>query len=168
MARSPSEVTPGERVNRDAGGGSSPAEPRRLAGALGGVIVFVTLAGVLRGTAVCDLVQLVPALAALAAVQRRRPWAFYAAVPIFVFWLVIVTVTWLSWLGAVPVVLGRASAPATGLVTLAGLSALAGLGAGVRSRSAAGVLSRLGAFWAFALLQMAGLWMSLEPLIARR
>ncbi|MDE3156488.1 MAG: hypothetical protein KGN76_15400 [Acidobacteriota bacterium] len=137
---------------------------RRLAGALAVLVVLSLILGVTTGTSGRHLVQTVPALLALAATVRRRPWASWAAMPVAVFWLVMTAVTGLAELGLVAPLGGPRSTIHLMLMGAIGLAAVAALAAAALWRSTATIVSRLGAFWAFGFLQLGALWVSLRLL----
>src|SRR5690349_17562370 len=83
--------------------------PRRwpsLAG-LGGLIVALLLVGVESGTLVRHLVQLAPAMVALALVVRHSPFGRPAALPILPFWLALVLTIWRYLLGYTQIIGGQ-------------------------------------------------------------
>ncbi|HVB37869.1 MAG TPA: hypothetical protein VND92_04995 [Vicinamibacterales bacterium] len=135
---------------------------RRLAGALIAIVVGALILDATTGTLGRHVIETVPALLALAAILRRRRWVSYAAMPVAVFWLVITAITWMSELGLVSRIAGPTSTLHLFLMAAIGAAAVAALAAAALSRSTATVAARLGAFWAFAILQLAALWLSLR------
>ena len=58
---------------------------------LAGVAGSLLIVGVVSGTVARHVIQIVPIVLALAAVTRRQPWGPFAALPIFAFWLLLMT-----------------------------------------------------------------------------
>jgi hypothetical protein len=128
-----------------------------------GVILGLLAVGVVSGTPVRHIVQVVPAALALALVLRRVPWAAHAALPIFVFWLLIMVAIWLFLLGLARITTGHFSPAEIALTFVIGASCLCGLSQTFRGQPAASRVTR--AAWAivFAALQVTALWVSLRP-----
>ncbi len=135
---------------------------RRLAGALTGMAIGALLLGATAGTFTRHVIEIVPALLVLAAIGRRRRWVSWAAMPVAVFWIVMTAISWMAELGLVPRIGGPYTTLHFLLMGAIGLAALLALAAAALSRSTATVTARLGAFWAFALLQLASLWAGLR------
>jgi hypothetical protein len=76
----------------------SPAR-RLVVGSLIGLALALLLVGLVSGTVLRHIVQIVPIMVVLAVVRRRPDWGAYAAIPIFVFWIFIVVLIWLFLLG---------------------------------------------------------------------
>lgn len=139
-----------------------------LARALVGTIASLLLVGVVSHTPVRHLIQVTPAVLALAAVLLRAPWAAFAALPLFVFWLLIMVAIWLFLLGIASVVNGTFSPLEIGLTLAIGVSCLWGMVAALRSPRPSGILPRALAAVVFAALQVGAMWMSLLPDYANR
>ena len=78
--------------------GSAPPknkQERIVAACLAGVAGSLLMVGMVSGTFIRHVIQIVPALVALAAVTNRRAWGPLMATPIFVWWLFIVVLIWL-------------------------------------------------------------------------
>src|SRR6185436_9738601 len=76
----------------------SPAR-RLVVVCLTGLALALMLVGVVSGTVLRPIVQIVPIVVVLAVLRRRPEWGAYAAIPIFVFWTFIVILIWLFLLG---------------------------------------------------------------------
>ena len=74
-------------------------EQRTVRSCFIGLAVALLLVGVVSGTVLRHLVQIVPILIGLALLARRPDWGAYAAIPIFTFWALIVVLIWLFLLG---------------------------------------------------------------------
>ena len=72
---------------------------RLVAGCLFGLAVALLLVGLVSGTVLRHIVQIVPILAVLALLRRRPDWGAYAAISIFLFWTLVVVLIWLFLLG---------------------------------------------------------------------
>ena len=134
-----------------------------IGAALAGVTVSLLLVGVVSGTPVRHAIQIAPAVFAAIAVGRRTPWASYAALAIFLFWLVIMSFIWLFLAGIANITTGRFSATEIVLTIVIGLSCIAGIAAWWSSASLARVSARASAFVVFAAVQVAAMWLSLQP-----
>jgi hypothetical protein len=68
-------------------------------GRLIGLALALMLVGLVSGTVLRHIVQIVPIMVVLAVVRRRPDWGAEAAIPIFLFWTFIVVLIWLFLLG---------------------------------------------------------------------
>lgn len=134
-----------------------------IGAALAGVTVSLLLVGVVSGTPVRHVVQIAPVVLATIAVGRRMPWASYAALAVFMFWLVIMSFIWLWLLGIANIVTGTFSAAEIVLTIVIGASCFAGIAAWWRSASPTRASIRASAFVVFAAIQVAAMWLSLQP-----
>jgi hypothetical protein len=135
--------------------------------ALAGVIVALLAVGVVSHLIVRHIIQVTPAAIAAIFVARAGRAARYAALPIFIFWLLIMTAIWLFLLGVARIVSGTFTAAEITLTIVIGFCCLWGIVAVLR-RPRAGPLAAIIYFGAFAVLQFAGLWISMQPAFARR
>ena len=140
-----------------------PSATQITAVGLTGVILGLLAVGVVSGTPVRHLVQVAPAILALVFIIRRAPWAYYAALPIFVFWLLIMLAIWLYLLGIARIVSGHFTHAEIGLSFVIGASCLVGLSQMLRSQPVASRVTRAAWSVIFAALQLAALWLSLRP-----
>ncbi len=136
-------------------------------GALAGVIVGLLLVGVVSHLPIRHVIQVTPAAVAAVFVARAGRAARYAALPIFLLWLLIMVAIWLFLLGVANFVSGHFTRPEIVLTVVIGLSSLWGIVAVLR-QPRAWPLPALVYFVVFAVLQWAGLWLSLRPAFARR
>jgi hypothetical protein len=144
-----------------------PSDTVYILGALAGLIVALLAVGVVSHLLVRHVIQVTPAVIAAVFVARAGRAARYAALPIFVFWLLIMTAIWLFLLGIARVVTGTFTPAETALTVAIGIFSLWGIVAVLR-RPRARPLPAIIYFLAFAALQLAGLWMSMQPAFARR
>ena len=138
-----------------------------ILGALTGVIVGLLVVGTVSHLPIRHLIQVTPAAIAAVFVARGSRAARYAALPIFVLWLLIMVAIWLFLLGLARVVTGHFTTAETVLTIVIGLSSLWGMVAVLR-RPRARPLPAIVFFILFAVLQWAGLWLSIRPAFARR
>jgi hypothetical protein len=130
--------------------------------------VSLLLVGLVSGTPVRHVVQVIPVGIAFALEARHSSWAPTAALPLFVFWLFIMSLIWLWLLGLARVVTGTFSLTEIGLTLAIGLACVVGCIAALRCRTDRGGLQRTAAFVLFAGLQICAMWVSLQHSIASR
>ncbi len=133
-----------------------------------GVIVSLLLVGVVSGTPLRHVVQVTPVAIALVAVWRRNSWAIYGAIAVFLLWFTLMTFIWLFLLGIARIITGTFSPAEIALTISIGAFCLVGLASCLRTPLTSPWVSRIAAFIGFAALQVAGLWLSFQPYIARR
>jgi hypothetical protein len=139
---------------------------RVLVTSLSAVLVSLLLVGLVSGTVVRHVIQVLPiALALWLAARHVRP-ASAAALPVFVIWLAIMTLIWLYVLGLARVVSGRFTTAEIALTIVIGIGCASGI-------AACGTLVRLERAWRqvavaalFAALQIAAIWASILPAVA--
>ncbi len=141
---------------------------RILAGSLIGLMVSLLLVGVVSSTPIRHAWQAMPAALALLAVVRRQTWASYAALPVFIFWLLIMLAIWLFLLGIAHIVTGQFTTAEVVLTVLIAASSVCGIAASIRARSTASLARRVVALVLFAVFQMGGMWLSLQQPFAHR
>jgi hypothetical protein len=139
---------------------------RLTAISLTGVILGLLAVGVVSGTLVRHIIQVLPATLALALVIQRVPWSYYTALPVFVFWLLIMVAIWLFLLGLARITTGHFTPTEVVLTLVIGASCLCGLSQVFRTQPVASRVAR--AAWAilFSALQIGALWVSLRPAFA--
>lgn len=142
-------------------GGLFLPQPRGVIGAcLGGVGVSLLLVGIVSGTFVRHLIQVLPTLLALVVVARRFRWAPYAALPVFALWLLLMLLIWLYLVGVQTFFTGTFTLAEVVLTAVIGLLSLLGILACIRSRVAVGAAVRAAVVTSFAALQIGALWVS--------
>lgn len=135
---------------------------------LAGVALALLLVGVVSGTPVRHVVQIVPLLAALGVAMSGVSWAPYVARPVFAFWFLIMLGIWLFLLGVGKIITGRFTPTEVALTVVIGVSSLVGILATLGRSSSASMAVRVGAFAAFGILQVVAIWLSMRPEVARR
>lgn len=145
------------------------AEPNSpLRGRLIAVILGLLLVGFISGTPLRHVVQVLPACIALIVVGRRASWAQYASLAIFNFWIFIMALIWLHLLGIAHLINGDFSKPEIILtIFIAGWCLFGSLMPSADS-SAVKLGTRVIAYLAFSILQIASLWLSFQPYFAHR
>ena len=135
---------------------------------LGALILGLLLVGLVSGTLLRHLIQVLPAVIALGLLWHRVPWATYSALPLFLFWLLIMLLIWLFLLGVASIITGTFSAAERTLTLAIGLASIVGLAAVLRTPVRAGWAKRSLVFLAFAIFQVAAMWASLQPVVSHR
>jgi hypothetical protein len=110
-----------------------PSQRHIVAGCLGGLALSLLAVGVESETVARHVVQVFPAIVALVIAVRRPEWGALAAIPIFLFWTIIVIFIWLYQLGLTHVITGQFTTFELVLtIFMAGFS-IAGIAASARS-----------------------------------
>lgn len=139
---------------------------RLVAICLAGVAISLLLVGIVSGTVVRHIIQVIPVVVALAVVARETPWALNAARPIFLFWFVIMLLIWLFLLGIARIVTGKFTPAEIALTIVIGSCCVVGGVATLSSRGNAGRLPATLTFLVFAALQILAVWVSTLPQFA--
>ena len=135
---------------------------------LAGLAIALIVVGMVSDTVLRHLVQIVPAVAALAFVRWRPAIGAYAALPIFIFWLLIVGLIWLFLVGLSRIANGHYTiAEIVSTFVMAACCARGAIRAVPMGRPAP-VAARFVAFAGFAAFQIAAMWISFTPSIANR
>ena len=139
-----------------------------LIACLGGLAIALMVVGVVSGTVLRHVVQIVPVLLALALVSRLPAMGASAALPIFIFWLLIVTLIWLFLAGLSSIANGHyTTAEIASTIVMAGCCGY-GIVRAIAAGRPAPVSARVVLFIAFAALQFAAMWISFSRSIANR
>jgi hypothetical protein len=141
---------------------------RACAAALLAVVVALLLVGVISGTLLRHAVQVVPLLAAMLAVTLRPAWGRFAALPVLLFWLLLMLLVWLYLLGWQSFFTGTFSPVEVGLTVVIGLACAVGVAAAARDSTGPAWWAGVAAFVLFGGLQVAAMWLSFQPAIANR
>jgi hypothetical protein len=131
------------------------------------VLAALLAVGVVSGTLVRHVIQVLPIAAACLAVRRFDGRASWAAVPIFAFWLAIMVLIWLFLLGIARVVTGTYSPAEIALTIVIGVASAIGLVQAVRAPTSSRVPLSALLFVAFGALQVVAMWCSLNGPWAR-
>jgi hypothetical protein len=130
-----------------------------------GALVVV---GIVSDTLLRHVIQIVPLIVALGLLARQSAWGVSAAAPLFAFWFLVMCAIWLFLLGVARIFTGTFSVAEITLTVVIGVACLFGLGTASRRGPTIPFGARLGTIAAFAVLQFAAMWLSVQPFIARR
>ena len=98
------------------------------------VMAALVLVGLVSGTVVRHLIQILPMAIALRLLWRRTsPVSAYAAVALFAFWFAIMVLIWLYLLGISDIASGRYTLVEILLTAVVALGCLSGIPAGARA-----------------------------------
>ncbi len=145
----------------------SPAR-RVVVGCLIGLALALLLVGLVSGTVLRHIVQIVPIMVALAVVRRRPDWGAYAAIPIFLFWTFIVVLIWLFLLGLSRIANGHYTPIEVISTFLMMAFSLVGVVKCVQLGRPLPAVGRTLTFFLFAGMQVAAMWVSFLRPIANR
>jgi hypothetical protein len=126
------------------------------------------LVGIVSGTLIRHVIQILPVVFALIAVKRKSTWGVYAALPIFIFWIFIMMLIWLFLLGIISIVTGHFTVVEIILTILIGLSGIWGIVTVIRCRPTAQLVRGVLVFVLFTALQIIALWISFKRPFANR
>ncbi len=137
-----------------------------MAACLIGIAVSLLVVGLVSGTLLRHIVQVMPVALAAVAARRAPGWGRYAALATCIFWFAIMVLIWLFVLGIATVVGGRFKPIEIALTIVIGACCVAGSAAAVSGRGAKTGRSIL-VFAAIFILQLAAMWLSFQPAFAR-
>jgi len=135
---------------------------RAIAGCLAGVIVSLLIVGLVSGTALRHIIQVVPAGLAAVAVIRQDAWARYAVLPIFGFWLLIMVLIWLFLFGVAKLFSGHFTPIEIVLTIIIGACSCGGIIASLRGRGGVKPSGWILALSASLVLQVLAMWVSFQ------
>lgn len=133
-----------------------------------GLALALLLVGVVSGTLLRHIVQIVPIMVALGILARRPSWGAYAALPIFAFWTLVAVLIWLFLMGLSRIANGHytpievVSTVVMAACSIAGAIKCIQLGRPLR---AAGRISMV---LLFSAMQFVAMWISFLKSIANR
>ncbi len=141
---------------------------RLLTGCSAAIIVSLIVVGAVSHGVIRHVVQTSPLWIASALGIRRSGWSKWAALPCFVFWLLLMTLIWLFLLGWARIVSGTFSPIEIAMTVVVGLASLLGIVTALRMRSGVRAGPATAIVSLVAVLQLVALWLSLLPAIAHR
>ena len=100
--------------------------------------------------------------------KLESAWGVSAAAPLFAFWFLVMCAIWLFLLGVARIFTGTFTVAEITLTVVIGVACLFGLGTASRRGPTIPFGARLGTIAAFAVLQFAEMWLSVQPFITRR
>jgi len=131
------------------------------------IAALLVVGGVSHGV-IRHIVQTSPLWIAMVLGMRRSVWSKWAALPCFVFWLLLMTAIWLFLLGWAHIISGTFSPTEIAMTLIVGLACIAGIIGALRLRSGIRVWPATGLVLLVATLQVAALRVSFLPQIAHR
>jgi hypothetical protein len=135
---------------------------RTIAACLAALALSLILVGVVSGTFIRHVIQILPIVLVLIAIKRQSTWGAYAALPIFIFWLFIMILIWLFLLDIARIVTGYFTVVEIILTILIGLSGIWGIVTVIRYRPTAQFVTSVLVFVLFAALQIFAMWLSFK------
>jgi hypothetical protein len=134
---------------------------------VGGALIVV---GFVSNTVLRHLIQIAPFYIALGLLMRGSSLGVSAAAPLFAAWLLIMGAIWLFLLGLARIFMGNFTPVEVALTIVIGVGSMVGLGAAWRrsSRDRGSWSIRAVTVVAFAFMQFAALWLSVQPYFATR
>jgi hypothetical protein len=142
--------------------------PRRIALAAGTIIAALYVVGLVSGTILRHVVQTLPLWLVIVLAMRRSANAKWLALPMLVFWLVIMVLIWLFLLDWARVLRGHFTPTEIAMTIVIGVAAVGGIIFAVRERSATASLVCVELASVGLALQLAAMWLSTQPGIATR
>ena len=130
------------------------------------VIAALLVVGVASREIVRHLLQTAPVWIAVVLAWRGSRLVRWAAVPVFAFWLFIMTLIWLFLLGIARIANGHYSPTEIAMTLVVGFACLVGLGVSLQSSARTSWPAALGVLAVTATLQVAAMAVSLRPPIA--
>ena len=145
-----------------------PSNPRLISICLIGLAVALLVVGVVSGTFLRHVVQILPAILAVVIVDRRPRLGAYTALPIFLFWTLIMLLIWLFLFGISRIANGHYTVVEIICTLFIAAFSIFGVVKGVAVGKGLRPLGKVLAFATFAALQVAAMWVSFLPSIANR
>jgi predicted MFS family arabinose efflux permease len=141
---------------------------RILTGCCAVIIAALLVVGAVSHGVIRHIVQTSPLWIAIVLGARNSPSTKWAALPCFVFWLLLMTAIWLYQLGWARIVSGTFSATEIAMTMIVGLASIAGIVGAVGMRSGVRAWAATATTLLVAVLQLAALRLSLLHQIAHR
>ena len=132
------------------------------------IITALLVVGVVSHGVIRHIVQTSPLWIAIFLATRHSDFTKWAALPCFLFWLLVMIAIWLFLLGWAHIVSGTFSPTEIATTLIVGLTSVVGIGIGARLRSEVRAWSAIPAFLLVAALQLLAFRLSLLPVIAHR
>lgn len=138
--------------------------PKRMSvitGCLLGVILSLLVVGLVSGTLARHVIQITPVVLAFATSVRKMKWSPFAAVPIFIFWTVIMLFIWLWLLGIAKIASGHFTPVEIAMTIVVGICCLWGILNFPRGLVSVRFRVKSLVFCIFLALQVCAMWISL-------
>ena len=155
-------------LHREADLRSRRASRNAIVGSFVGLALALLVVGVVSGTLLRHIVQIVPIGIGLGVLVRWPNRGAYAALPIFLFWALVVVLIWLFLLGLSRIASGHYTRTEVGSTIVMLASSIVGTTQCVRLGRRLPILGRLSIFVLFAAIQFVAMWISFLPSIANR
>jgi hypothetical protein len=139
-----------------------------IAGCLFGIVLPLLVVGVVSGTVVRHLVQVAPLVVAGIVLMRSSELGAYAAMPLFLFWLLIAGLIWLYLLGLSRIASGTYSTTEIACTFAMAIACLIGIRQSIKVGRSLSLRGRVGAMVIFGSFQVAAMAISFNPIIANR
>jgi hypothetical protein len=130
------------------------------------MIAALLVVGAVSHGVIRHIVQTIPLWIAIALSIRHSGLAKWAALPCFVFWLLLMTLIWLYLLGWARIITGTFSPTEVVMTLIVGVASLTGIAIAVCTRSGVRPWSAVATVILVAALQIAALRVSLLPQVA--
>jgi hypothetical protein len=132
------------------------------------VALALIVVGIVSGTLIRHIIQIAPFVVALSVLPRRPAWGVSAAATLLAFWFLVMGAIWLFLLGVARIFTGTFTTAEIALTVVIGVGSVLGLVAARRTGTSAPIGAQLGVVAAFAILQLAAMFLSMQPFVARR
>ena len=132
------------------------------------ILALVLGVGLAVNQVLRHLVQTAPFCVAVVLGFRRSRAAYWVALPLFLFWLVLIALIWAYLLGISHIVNGHFSPIEIGMTIVVGVAGILGIASLAGSKSSLSLATKLGLFVAFLAVQLVCLRISFLPSIAHR
>lgn len=132
------------------------------------IIAALLVVGAVSHGVIRHIVQTSPLWIAIVLGVRRSGWSKWAALPCFVFWLLLMTAIWLFLLGWARIVSGTFSRIETAMTLIVGMASITGIIRAVTMKTGVRAWSATAIVLLIAVLQITALLVSLLPSIAHR
>ncbi len=143
-----------------------PANIPLLAGYLCGIIIPLLVVGLVSGTLLRHVIQLIPVALALVLTVRKTAWGPSAALPIAVFWLVLMVIIWLFLFGVTTIMTGHFTPVEIAMTIIIGASCTGGVITSLRHPGNTPLGWRILIFIIFVGLQVFVTWISFQRSLA--
>jgi hypothetical protein len=163
-----------ERLSQVAGAPALPvAAPGNATLAMGACCLAIILAlvlgvGLASNLVVRHLVQTAPLWAGVVLGLRRSRYVSWVGLPLFAFWLFLMSLIWAYLLGISQLLSGNFSSTEIAMTIIVGVASAIGIASFIRFKSFLSPLKAAGLFLAMALLQVICFRVSFLPSIAHR
>jgi hypothetical protein len=139
-----------------------------LAGCCVAIMVALLVVGAVSHGVIRHVVQTAPLWIAIVLGTQRSDLGKWAALPSFLFWLLLMIAIWLFLLGWARIVSGTFTVTEIAMTIVVGVASTVGIVAGLRMRTATRTAVAAATVLGVTLLDLIAFWVSLLPAIAHR